>query len=44
VKEIQAEPVDGRRFREVVEARVAAMERETGVKLAERSRRERDRG
>jgi murein DD-endopeptidase MepM/ murein hydrolase activator NlpD len=45
VKEIQAEPVDGSRFREVVEARVAAMERETDVRLAERPRRrERDRG
>jgi murein DD-endopeptidase MepM/ murein hydrolase activator NlpD len=45
VKEIQAEPVDGSRFREVMEARVAAMEREAGVRLAERSpRRERDRG
>ena len=40
IKEIQGEPVEsGRnsRFRAVVEARVAAMERETGVKLAERT-------
>ena len=46
VKEIQAEPVGGSRFREVVEARVAAMEREDGVKLADlaRARRGRDRG
>ncbi|HET7231356.1 MAG TPA: peptidoglycan DD-metalloendopeptidase family protein [Longimicrobium sp.] len=39
VKEIQAEPVDGSRFRAVVEARVAAMERVGGVKLAERTER-----
>ena len=44
VKEIQAEPVAGSRFREVVEARVSAMEREAGTRLAERPRRERDRG
>ncbi len=40
IKEIQGEPVaSGRnsRFRAMVEARVAAMERETGVKLAERT-------
>jgi len=44
VKEIQAEPVDGWRFREVVERRVAAMERAAGgVKLAERTER-RERG
>jgi murein DD-endopeptidase MepM/ murein hydrolase activator NlpD len=44
VREIQAEPVDGSRFRAVMEARVAAMERESGTRLAERPRRERDRG
>jgi len=44
VKAIQAEPVDGSRFREVVEARVAAIERQGGVKLAERPRTERRRG
>lgn len=38
IKAIQAEPVDGSRFRAVVEARVAAMERQGGVKLAERPR------
>jgi len=42
VKEIQAEPVEGSRFRAVVEARVAAMERAAGgVRLAERERTER---
>jgi murein DD-endopeptidase MepM/ murein hydrolase activator NlpD len=43
VREIQAEPVEsGRnsRFREVMEARVAAIERQAGVKLAERPRTE----
>ncbi len=37
VKEIQAEPVDGWRFREVKEARVAAIERAAGSRLAERT-------
>lgn len=42
VREIQAEPVEGSRFRAMVEARVAAMERAAGgVKLAERERTER---
>jgi murein DD-endopeptidase MepM/ murein hydrolase activator NlpD len=47
IRSIQGEPVEsGRnsRFREVVEARVSAMEREDGVKLAERARAPRDRG
>lgn len=37
VREIQAEPVDGSRFRAVVEARVAAIERGGGVRLAART-------
>jgi hypothetical protein len=46
IRAIQAEPVASgpeSRFREVVEARVAALERAAGTKLAERPARERRR-